>query len=263
MATHVSVRALLRGLDLLAAVGRHGGNAERLSAAVGLNRTTVYRLLQTLEEAGYLARSPSDHGYRLTIKVRSISDGFKDSAWVSQVGAPVLGDLLREIVWPSDLATFDRDAMVVRESTHRFSPFSIHAGMVGRRLPMSSALGGAYVAFSAAPTRGRVLEVLRSSPDPVNSWASDGKAILAMVRRATTVGYAESVGDADSKIAAIAVPIRHRGLVLACLNVIVLRTAMPVEEISRRYLLALRRAAARIEAGLDAQDLAIPETLDG
>lgn len=77
-----------------------------------------------------------------------------------------------------------------------------------------------------------------------------------MVRRATAVGYAESVGDADPKIAAIAVPVRHGGLVLACLNVIVLRPAMPLDEISRRCLPALKRAAACMEAGLAAQDQA-------
>ena len=39
-------------------------------------------------------------------------------------------------MWLSDLMTPDGDAMVVRETTHRFIPLSFHRSMVGRRLPM-------------------------------------------------------------------------------------------------------------------------------
>ena len=37
-----------------------------------------------------------------------------------------------KVMWPTDLATLEHDAMIIRESTHRFSPFSIDVGMIGR-----------------------------------------------------------------------------------------------------------------------------------
>jgi IclR family mhp operon transcriptional activator len=43
---------------------------------------------------------------------------------------------LREVLWPTDISTLDVDAMVVRETTHRFSRLSFHRAMVGRRLPL-------------------------------------------------------------------------------------------------------------------------------
>lgn len=70
----------------------------------------------------------------LTIKVRQLSEGFRDEEWISAPAAPPLGDLLREVVWPTDVSTLDVDAMVVRETTHRFSRLSFHRAMVGRRL---------------------------------------------------------------------------------------------------------------------------------
>lgn len=155
MGTHKPVRALIRGLDVLAAVSRHDGNVLRMSAELKLSRTTIYRLLETLEQGGYLARSPSDDGYRLTVKVRALAEGLSDMAWVAQVASPVLGQLYRDVLWPTDLATLDCDAMLVLELTHRFSPFSIHRAMVGRRLPMLSALGKAYLAFSNDAERTR------------------------------------------------------------------------------------------------------------
>jgi IclR family mhp operon transcriptional activator len=47
---------------------------------------------------------------------------------------PAAGELLREVLWPTDISTLDVDAMVVRETTHRFSRLSFHRAMVGRRL---------------------------------------------------------------------------------------------------------------------------------
>lgn len=49
--------------------------------------------------------------------MRQLSEGFRDEQWISALAAPLLGDLLREVVWPTDVSTLDVDAMVVRETT--------------------------------------------------------------------------------------------------------------------------------------------------
>ena len=66
-----------------------------LSASTGLHRTTVRRLLETLQSEGYVRRSASDDSYRLNLKVRQLSDGFTDDEWISEVANPVLGELLQ------------------------------------------------------------------------------------------------------------------------------------------------------------------------
>lgn len=133
-----TVRGLTRGLMLLNMLNKLDGGASvgLLAELSGLHRTTVRRLLETLQEEGYVRRSPSDDSFRLTIKVRQLSEGFRDEQWISALAAPLLGDLLREVVWPTDVSTLDVDAMVVRETTHRFSRLSFHRAMVGRRLPL-------------------------------------------------------------------------------------------------------------------------------
>ena len=55
------VRAFKRGLDVLHEINRSGGiRAGDVARALDLPRPTVYRLLETLEELGYVARSASD-----------------------------------------------------------------------------------------------------------------------------------------------------------------------------------------------------------
>ena len=127
-----TVRGLTRGLMLLNMLNKLDGGASvgLLAELSGLHRTTVRRLLETLLEEGYVRRSTSDDSFRLTIKVRQLSEGFRDEQWISALAAPLLGDLLREVVWPTDVSTLDVDAMVVRETTHRFSRLSFHRATV-------------------------------------------------------------------------------------------------------------------------------------
>ena len=67
-----TVRGLTRGLMLLNMLNKLDGGASvgLLAELSGLHRTTVRRLLETLQEEGYVRRSPSDDSFRLTIKVR-------------------------------------------------------------------------------------------------------------------------------------------------------------------------------------------------
>ena len=80
-----TVRGLTRGLMLLNMLNRLDGGASvgLLAELSGLHRTTVRRLLETLQDEGYVRRSLSDDSFRLTIKVRQLSEGFRDEQWIA------------------------------------------------------------------------------------------------------------------------------------------------------------------------------------
>ena len=116
-AAYKTVRGLSRGLLLLKLLNKFDGGATPglLAEFSGLHRTTVRRLLETLIEEGYVERSASDDRYVLTLKVRSLSEGFKDEERISMVSGPVLAQLLQQVRWPSDLCTPDGGSMLIRE----------------------------------------------------------------------------------------------------------------------------------------------------
>lgn len=246
------VRSLERGLDVLAALNEHNGSPVGvISDAIKLHRTTVYRLLETLREAGYVRRSDSDNSYRLTLKVRALSEGFDDEAWVSAIAAPVLGELLRKVSWPSDLATFSGGAMVIRETTHRFSPFSIHHAMVGKSLPLlTSAVGRAYLAFCPDQEREVIVEHLVEKDVPGAGLVAHPEHLRRLVAQVRRDGYAASLGEVESKMNTIAVPVLLGSRVFACINIVMFKSAMPLSEAVERYLPDLRRAAQKVEEGL-------------
>ena len=258
MNKYANVRGLARGLQVLKALNAmENGRAtsQQLSDATGLHRTTVRRLLETLVEEKYVRRSASDDSFRLTLDVRSLSEGFTDDERVATIAPPVMAQMLQRLVWPSDLTTPDGDAMVIRETTHRFSPLSFHRSMVGRRLPMLLTAAG-RVYFSTCPDAERddILEMLRSGAggEQQQRLALDEAFVRNLIRQTRADGFGSNHGDwADQrKIGALAVAIACEGRVLASLNVIYLEQAISPADAARRFLPELRRAADEIADAL-------------
>lgn len=247
-----TVRGLTRGLLLLNTLNRLDGGAStsKLAQLTGLHRTTVRRLLETLQGEGYVRCSDSDDSYRLSLKVRELSEGFRDEQWISACAAPLLAELLQEVVWPTDLCTLDVDAMVVRETTHRFSRLSFHRSMVGRRLPMLlTATGLAYMAFCPDAEREQIIALLASRDDEEGSLARNRSALDNLLLRTQHRGYGENfmAWNCEEKIASIAIPVRAEQRLLGCLNLVYIAKAMTIEQAAARYLPALRRTAESIE----------------
>src|SRR3974377_963931 len=97
---------------------------------LNLPRPTVYRLLETLEELGYVARSASDDRFRVTRRALSLGAGYAPRIVICQAAPPYLAELGKSLVWPVDLSTYENAAMVIQETTHSRSPFSIDRGMI-------------------------------------------------------------------------------------------------------------------------------------
>ncbi len=256
--TYTNVRGLARGLQVLRALNAmEDGRAtsQQLADLTGLHRTTVRRLLETLMEEGFVRRSPSDDSFRLTLAVRSLSEGFTDTERIATVAPPLMGQLLQRVAWPSDLTTPDGDAMIIRETTHRFSRLSFHRAMVGRRLPMVlTAAGRAYFATCPDEEREDILELLRSGVggEEQQAFAKNDALVRKLIRRVRDDGFGSNHGDwtAQSKIGAVAVAISADERVIASLNVVFLSRAVSLADAARRYVPELQKTAMEIAAAL-------------
>ena len=154
------IRAVARALDVLEALNRQGtATALVLARETGIPRPTVYRLLETLVGTGHVAAV--GERYTLRLRVRALSDGFEDEAWIAEIAAPALLALTARIRWPCDVGTLEGTEMVIRETTHGVAPFSIDRAMLGRRLPLlESSMGRAWLAFCPAGERAALLRML-------------------------------------------------------------------------------------------------------
>ena len=162
------VRALERGLAVLAAMNRHKvASVVELARETRLPRPTVYRLLETLGRAGFVSHSGAADRFCLARKVRTLSGGFVEDEWITDIATPLMAAFTAAHVWPVALMTFEEGRMLIRETTHPASSLSIDYGMVGRRLPMlRTAAGRSYLAFCPANERRTILDMLNHSPEP-------------------------------------------------------------------------------------------------
>ncbi|MEI7932490.1 MAG: helix-turn-helix domain-containing protein, partial [Alphaproteobacteria bacterium] len=111
------VRALLRGLEVLEAVNRgRAPSVAELAQEVELPRATVIRLLATLEDAGYIARSEDGGRHGVSPRAAALSAGFDYNAWLAAIAQPGLRRLMRQIRWPSDLMVRSGENMIVLTS---------------------------------------------------------------------------------------------------------------------------------------------------
>ncbi|WP_343171401.1 UPF0149 family protein, partial [Pseudomonas aeruginosa] len=113
------------------------------------------------------------------------------------------------------------DAMVVRETTHRFSRLSFHRAMVGRRLPLlKTASGLTWLAFCPEQERKELIEMLASRPGDDYQLAREPLKLEAILARARKEGYGQNYRgwDQEEKIASIAVPLRSEQRVIGFMN---------------------------------------------
>lgn len=249
------VRGLSRGLAVLEALNRApGGSASitELARACAVHRTTVKRLLETLRAGGFVRHADPDGQYHLTFEVRRLSEGFDDEPWVSRVAGPLMHDALVRLAWPCDLGTAEAGAMVVRESTHRSSLLSQHRQMVGERLPMLvTAMGRAYLAACGDTEREGLLEMLRGRDDRWAALARDPAYVARVLRETRERGYGHNDGEwiREPEFAAVAVPVRAGRRLLAAINLVFPKSAVPRADLESRYVPELRRLARAIGRG--------------
>lgn len=250
------VRALKRGLQILEALGQVGwAKPTALSSLAGIDRSSTYRLLSTLQEAGYVVRREDDGAFSLTARVKILADGFTDADKLSQIAANHLQNLTSQISWPCDCAILVGGEGIIVESTHRLSPMSMHRAMIGKRRSLiTSALGRAMLCALSDEEREVTLNLLKQMGGADAAAARDDKFIRRILREFEANGYTAVNGAVESKVSAIAVPIRFSSSVVGAINVIFFRSALTLSQAAERYLPRLKQCADSIMRDLSESD---------
>ena len=253
--TYKEVRALTRGVDVMEALADLGwARIGALSHYTGIDRATLYRLVQTLENRGYVARRQEDGAVSLTSRILGLSDGVRQDDMIVQALTPILNHLTETILWPSDFATLNSGQITISASTHKLSPLSIHRNLLGKSRPLlRSALGLAYLSALKPDDREHVLAIVRRlGGDDARDLRTVGN-IETMMQEVHDAGFASSVGMTEENISAIALPLRFGRLVAGAVNITFFRSAMSPTQAAQEYLPPLRKAIEDCETVLRLQ----------
>jgi IclR family transcriptional regulator, mhp operon transcriptional activator len=245
------IRALTRGLDALTVLNlRDGATVSEVAHEIRLPRTTVYRILETLCNSGFVYRDGTDERYRLTILVRGLSEGFDDEAWVGQIARPMIYGLCTEIVWPVGIATLSGTKMMLRETTDHSTPLAIERFSAGFQLPLlNTAPGRAYLANCPIAQRDALIEILARSAKEEDQPARDRAELLRGLAEIKSLGFATATRTRrlmDEYTISVPVPLNDR--TLAALTVRFIASALPLRTGLERFLPKLRQCAAKISS---------------
>jgi IclR family mhp operon transcriptional activator len=188
--------------------------------ATHISKPSLLRILNTLQEAGFVSRRLADGHYRISAFARVGRKRDRHDR-VAEAAAPVLDRLCQNVRWPSDLMVPAGDHMERRETSQAASPFFMHPtyrNRVGQRIGwLLTGVGRAYLAFCPDKEREVLLRRLRKS-DKADDWlARDPKRLDKIFAETRTRGYgtrdATFLGGShgsppiDDGLAAIAVPL--------------------------------------------------------
>lgn len=251
MSGYRSVRALERGLAVLSCLSAQGPATPRLIAArISVDRATVYRLLQTLTQMRFV-RPGSDGRYHLTMQVLDLAAGFSvQDALLPRLG-PILRDLHQAVLWPVAYASLQDTALLVEETTSSISPYTGTLLKPGTSLPLSRTSLGRAILAAFPPSRRQVLVARLSQVDGAPDPPPDRDARLERIlREVEQRGYGYNVGDFDSNMSGIALPVMNDGLPIGAINLVFFRKSMSVQQAADRYLPAMQRCAEGLQSGL-------------
>jgi DNA-binding IclR family transcriptional regulator len=243
-ADRYNVPALERGLRVLCEFSRENRtlSAPELARRFELPRSTVFRLLTTLESMGFLERTEGGRDYRLGLAVLRLGFEYLASLELTQLGTPLLQRLCEELRTPCNLVVRDGRSIVYVAKVAPPTPFASSV-TVGTRLPAHATVLGrilledlSLVQLRALYPEDKLETFSPSTPKTVDE-------LFEMVQSDRERGYVLSEGFFESNISTIAAPVRdHSGHIVAALGATI--TSGHIEEVRMEEMVRRVRETA-------------------
>jgi DNA-binding IclR family transcriptional regulator len=183
-----NVEALARGLDILGLFSPQNTSLSLMEVAsqLELNKSTVFRLVSTLESMGYLERDPQTRRYRPSLKILHLGYTVINSLEVRQVARPHLESLSREVEETVSLCVLDGNHVIYVDRVRNKSIVGVLL-KIGSRIPAHSATVGKVLLADLTPGE---LDMFLNSAEltPCTSRTiSEREALLAELDRKSVV----------------------------------------------------------------------------
>jgi IclR family mhp operon transcriptional activator len=248
--TENMIRSLGRGLDVLSQLNKRDSvSAAELARDLDAPRASVYRILDTLREKGFIYQHASDGRFRMTMKVKTLSDGFTDEDHMANICHPYLSRITRKFSWPVALATISGVDLIIRENTDQESPLANERFTVGYRMPLlRTASGLCILAHLPVARRKVILRTLADTNVKYQQIVSQRSTLEKTFKKIRATGHSISHRPRRvSDLTAISVPILSvPNVVRGAVTIRYARTVMKSAAAVNLYVPDLQDAAERI-----------------
>lgn len=240
-------------------------DAPELSRRLGIPRTTVFRLLQTLESLGFLERADRDRNYRLGVAVLRLGFEYLSSLELTDLGLPLIEALRDATGLTAHIVIRDgRDIVFVAKAQSHAPIFSSVKVNVGTRLP------------AHATTHGQVLmgdltlgELRALYPEPrlerfTPSTPETVEALFERIREDAERGYAVSESSFERGISVVSAPVRNdAGRIAAVVTTTIPRPGIDAQLLDGGLIEKVRHAANELSTRLNYRPQNRPQASSG
>jgi DNA-binding IclR family transcriptional regulator len=218
---HVPVPALERALRLLLALARSPDalTLAELSSAVGVSRSTVYSLLATLHDFGFVEKDPRHKTYRLGIATFELGSAYLSKVDLVQSFDEVAKRLVARCSETVKLAVLDgRDVVYLGRQQGLHSVQLV--ARVGSRMPAHATAVGKVLLAALDDTEIERLYAGYQLRALAANTATDLDSLLARVQTVRHEGIAFDDAESNPGAYCVAAPIRdHTDRVVAAMSI--------------------------------------------
>lgn len=227
------IEALGRGLHILEAftVKTPSLSLTEISGAVGLDKSTVFRFVYTLEKLGYLTRDPETKRYRPGAGVLRLGYTALSSLGIRQIAQPFLKALSAQTGETTNMTVLDGQEVVyiARYRTRQIVGINLH---VGSRLPAyCTSMGKALL---SSMSQEELRDLLGEGPYEALGprTLTSLNALIAELAAVRQQGYAVNDEELAAGLRSVAAPIRDvENRIVAAVNI-----SFPSARVSRHEL---------------------------
>lgn len=202
------VQTLERALDILEALARSEEplGVTEIGSRIGLHKSTVHRIIQTLCYRGYVEKEKDRERYRLGIKVVELSIKFFHDSEIRKVAASFLSQLAKSFDEVVHLVLPDDGQVVYIDKRESSQVISMHS-KVGRRASMHcTAVGKSILSTLPEEEIRHILEtkgMSRHTPKTI----TDPDVLIKQLKEIKKNGYAMEAEENEVGILCLGTPI--------------------------------------------------------
>lgn len=249
------VPGLERGLRILAEFSPREPvlGAPELSKRLGIPRTTVFRLLQTLESLGFLERADKDRNYRLGVAVLRLGFEYLSSLELTDLGLPVIESLRDATGFTAHIVIRDgRDVVFVAKAQNAGNAFGSVRVNVGTRLPAHATTHGHVLMGDLSPAQLRALYPERALERVTKATPETVDALFDVIRDDARRGYGIGNSAFERDISVVTAPVRNEASrIVAVVTVTVPRPEIDAALVAEGLVEKVVRAAAELSRRLN------------
>ena len=205
--TRNKVQSLDRALEILKLLGSEPEmRVTDLARRLEVHKSTVFRLLSTLEEHGLVEQNPSSEKYRLGYGLVRLAGSVVAELDLARASRPVLEELARRSGETVNLAILQGN-QVVNIDQIAAPNLVVNVNWVGKQTPLHATSNG-KVLLAYIPDEERHRLLAQSLPRLTPRTITDVRTLEKQLRRVLKDGYAFTPEELEVGLNAVAAPVR-------------------------------------------------------